>query len=68
MRGAYFQYLKSKGQCSCKTDAVESAAARHKEEAELRLARIQNGVHPDYQNGKTLTGCPDSQPGQLKQD
>ena len=50
MRGAYFQYLKQKG--SRKTGAVEEAAARNKEAAELRLARIQNGKEPSMKNGK----------------
>ena len=50
------QFLKCKGQCSCKTDAVERATALRKEQAELRLARIQNGKDPAYQNGKTLVG------------
>lgn len=52
MRGAYIQYLKSKG--SRKTNAVEQACALVKEQAEVRLARIANGAHPDYKNGKTL--------------
>lgn len=50
MRGAQFQYIREKG-LSRYTDAVESVKAREKEEAELRLARIMNGAHPDYQNG-----------------
>lgn len=32
--------------------AVEQAKARHKEECELRLARIQNGKEPSHQNGR----------------
>lgn len=48
MRGAYTQFIKSKGmKPSC---AVDQATARHKEACELRLARIMNGKHPDYQN------------------
>lgn len=49
MRGAYTQYVKSKGfKPSC---AVDQAAAKHKEDCELRLAQIMNGTHPDYING-----------------
>lgn len=32
------------------TNAVEEAAARHKEKCELRLARIQNGKEPSHKN------------------
>lgn len=49
MRGAYTQFIKSKG--VREDDAVEQAHALRQEEATLRLARIQNGVHPDYING-----------------
>lgn len=42
-------FVKSKG--FKPTCAVDKAAARHKEDCELRLAKIQNGKHPDYQNG-----------------
>lgn len=52
MRGAYHNYMKQKGTPpSLKSEAVEEAAAQHAEECELRLARIQNGKHPEYQNG-----------------
>jgi len=50
MRGAYFQYLKQKG-TSRLTDAVERAKARHKEDTELRLARIMNNAEPSHQDG-----------------
>lgn len=50
MRGAYFSYVKMNG-VGRYTDAVEEIKAREKENAELRLARIHNGVHPDYKNG-----------------
>lgn len=33
------------------SSAVEEVMARQKEAATLRLARIQNGTHPDYKNG-----------------
>ena len=33
------------------TNAVEAAAALHKEACELRLARIQNGAEPTHKNG-----------------
>lgn len=49
MRGAYTQYIKSKG--ISPNDAVEQAAARRKEEAELRLARIANNKEPSHKNG-----------------
>ena len=45
MRGAYTQYCKEKG------NAVEHAHALRKEEAELRLARIQNNKEPSHKNG-----------------
>lgn len=56
MRGAYVQYQKMKG--SRKSNAVEQACALVKETAELRLARIMNGTHPDFQNGKVIVGEP----------
>lgn len=49
MRSAYTQFIKSKGIRA--DDAVEQARALRQEEITLRLARIQNGVHPDYVNG-----------------
>jgi hypothetical protein len=30
---------------------VQNLARKFKEDAQLRLARIQNGAHPDYKNG-----------------
>lgn len=53
MRGAYTQFIKSKGYAPSVTssDATEKAAALHKEQCELRLARIQNGKEPGYENG-----------------
>lgn len=50
MRGAYYQYIRTNG-TSRYTDAVEALKAREKEDAVLRLARIQNGAHPDFKNG-----------------
>lgn len=50
MRGAYYAYLQQNG-TSRYTDAVEAVKARSAEESEQRLARIQNGAHPDFQNG-----------------
>lgn len=32
-----------------KNCVVQNLAQKFKEECQLRLARIQNGVHPDYQ-------------------
>lgn len=49
MRGSFVQFVKLEGAkpvCS-----VAAAKAKHKEECELRLARIQNGKEPGYQNG-----------------
>jgi len=37
--------------CKEPTDAVEQAKRLHAEACELRLARIQNGAHPEYKNG-----------------
>ena len=49
MRGAYTQYVKSKGfKPSC---AVDQATAKHKEACELRLARIMNNAEPSHKNG-----------------
>lgn len=50
MRGAYTNFIAEKGE-SRLTDIVEQMKARAAEEAELRLARIFNGVEPDYING-----------------
>lgn len=44
------QYCRMNG-ISRYTDAVEAIKARAKEDAERRLALIQNGKHPDYING-----------------
>jgi len=46
MDGAYKAFIKVHG-----TDVVEDFARKHREDAQLRLARIQNGADPDYQNG-----------------
>lgn len=46
MDGA-FKSLKAGG----KYCVVEDFARKHREDCQLRLARIQNGVHPDYKNG-----------------
>jgi len=51
MRGAYVQFIRTKG-TSLYTAAVERAHNLRKEEAELRLARITNGAEPDMRNGK----------------
>lgn len=53
MRGAYTQFVKSKGYAPSvdSSDATEKAAALHKEACELRLARIMNGKEPKYKNG-----------------
>lgn len=50
MKGAYTNYLAEKGD-SRYASAVEKVLARAKEDAELRLARITNGAHPEYKNG-----------------
>lgn len=55
MKAAYHQYIRQKGHSPRLTGAVEDAAARHKEECELRLARIQNGKEPGYKNGESYT-------------
>ena len=41
-------------QHSAVTDSVERACAIRKEEAQLRLARIQNGADPSQKNGHTV--------------
>jgi len=54
MRGAYFQFVKAKGAGleSRLCQATEQAQAVRREEAELRLARIQNGKEPSHRNGR----------------
>lgn len=47
MRGAYYQYCKVKGVPRL-TDAVEEARQLRKEQAELRLARLANGVEGEH--------------------
>jgi hypothetical protein len=49
MDGAYKAFVKSYG-----TDVVEDFAAKHREECQIRLARIFNRSLPEYQNGKTI--------------
>ncbi len=44
MRGTYLNHTAT-------TDAVEIATALHKEQCELRLARIMNGAEPSHRNG-----------------
>lgn len=46
MDGAFKAFVKSHGAC-----VVEDFARKHREDCQLRLAQIQNGVHKDYQNG-----------------
>lgn len=53
MQGAYTQYCKAKGYGA--TGAVEQACALRKEEATLRLAKIQNGKDKNHKNGKVTT-------------
>ena len=50
MRGGYIQLLSEVGS-SRVSDVIEQQKAKHKEDCERRLARIQNGAHPDYKNG-----------------
>lgn len=50
MNTAYKCYLKQKGTPPT-MDAVEDVCRARREEATLRLARIQNGAHPEYRNG-----------------
>lgn len=50
MRGGFLSYVKQNG-IGRYTDAVEAIKREHAESCEQRLARIQNGSHPDFQNG-----------------
>jgi len=50
MDQAFIYYTKFKG-LGARSEVVEDARQRAKEDAQLRLARITNGVHPDYING-----------------
>jgi hypothetical protein len=45
------------------TDAVEKAKREHAEACELRLAKIQNGAEPEYQNGPWAG----QKPGEVKE-
>jgi hypothetical protein len=47
MRGTYLNHTAT-------TDAVEIATALHKEQCELRLARIMNGAEPEMRNGTAV--------------
>jgi len=47
MDGAYKAFIKVHG-----PDVVEDFARKHREDCQLRLAKITNGKHPQYQNGK----------------
>lgn len=44
MDGAYKAFVRVYG-----ADVVEDFARKHREDCQLRLARIQNGKHKDYQ-------------------
>lgn len=48
MRGAYFNYIRTKG---APPTAAELEAATKAEESERNRALIQNDAHPDYKNG-----------------
>ena len=50
MDGAFKCFIKRFG-----PDVVEDFARKHREDAQLRLAKITNGKHPQYQNGKGKT-------------
>jgi hypothetical protein len=56
MNGAYNQYLKIKGHCPSVSKAQEDELALRKEEAILRLARIQNGKEPSHCKGGRCAG------------
>ena len=46
MDGAYKAFVRVHG-----TDVVEDFARKHREDCQLRLARIVNNAHPSYKNG-----------------
>lgn len=48
MDGAFKAFIRSHG-----TDVVENFARKHREDCQLRLARIANGADPKYKNGKS---------------
>jgi hypothetical protein len=50
MNTAITSYIKQRG-VSRLSKAVEEVMTRRREECTLRLARIQNGKHPEYING-----------------
>jgi hypothetical protein len=60
MRGSYHNYILNTSRL---TKTVEDAAAKHKEECEQRLARIQNGKEPSHKNGP----WPGQKPGEVKE-
>lgn len=49
MDTAFKCYIRQRGWLRT-SKVVEDAVQRRKEDAILRLARIQNGAHPDYKN------------------
>lgn len=61
MRGAYFNHF-------APTSAVDEARALHKEQCELRLARIANGAEPDHVNGSPAVKNPRASVGKSARD
>ena len=51
MDQAFTAYTKFKG-LRVETVVVDDAMRKHREECQLRLARIQNGKDPEYKNLK----------------
>lgn len=51
MNQAYKCYCKTKGDPSRRSPVVEDAVRTAREDAQLRLARIQNNKEPEYKNG-----------------
>lgn len=49
MDGAYKAFIRRHGTC-----VVEEFARKHRDAAQLRLARIANGADKRYTNGKSL--------------
>ena len=46
MDGAFKAFIKQNGTC-----VVEDFARKHREDCQLRLAKIANGADPKYKNG-----------------
>ena len=61
MDTAFKCYIRQRGMRRT-SDVVEDSVQRRKELATLRLARIQNGAHPEYQKTNKCHTCKGGHP------